>query len=160
MVVTFLGIAAYPAYADPPVILKQQWVSGPDPLADCGDFDALFSQDIAVQVQLFFNKDGDLVREHNIFTRGSIMYTNSVTGDSITGRGPGINIWNYESLTVAAVGVFFMGRIGNDEVLFDVGRIVVDLTTFTMTFAAGPKGVVGSDVGSGFGFDPLCEFLA
>ncbi len=154
MLVTFLGIAAYPAYADPPVIFKLE-VDETFTLADCGTFLLLFSQVGTLTFQLFFNKDGDLVRVHNQFDV-FVTYENSVTEKSISGPAHGPNIIDFERGTIVAVGLFFFGETEAGPILLDAGRIVLDLDTFEVIQLAGPKGVFGSE----FGFAPLCDFLA
>jgi hypothetical protein len=151
---TLIGVSASFAQGNPPVVFDGPYhEQGSDVLFDCGSFDVVDHYDLYYSQMLRFDKSGNLVQiVEQVW--GTDTLTNSVTGESYTGRFHNTVLIDPSTGIGANAGIIFRITVpGAGAVLLDVGRLVTD-QQFNIYFEAGPHQFFNGDVAA------LCAALA
>ena len=147
------------AFAAPPI----KYYYGPFQLydyviAECGDFDVLWSGTVAGQVKIFFDKDGNWTKyfDHSRVVQHDSTYYNSEHPEIWVSGGPGESEfqksypYGYLVIVPLRVKITIPGR---GVVVHEVGRVIFDTTTWEKVFQSGPSDVSGDTTA-------LCELLS
>ena len=81
-----LAVATVPALAAPPEFLSFDFRDGPYLIADCGDFVVKVEGDTHVDVKLFYDQEGNLIRANSHWAWDSEYYTVPDTGKRAYGH--------------------------------------------------------------------------
>jgi len=150
-------MAAAPVTAKSTLVVRVDLVFDPPFFVlDCGPFDVLEGGGGFLIIATSFDKQGNLVREVDMFHLDEMTLINSVSGESLTGRSLGPNIIRVEDGTITGLGLFWI--VPGDEgppLVLDAGRIVLDMVTLEVLEASGPKGLNSPEF-----LGQICSLLA
>ena len=122
----------------------------------CTGFDVFQSGGGFLVIHTFFDDQGNLVKDVTVFHLDDMTLTNSVSGKSLTGPSVGPNILKVDDGTLTANGLFWIVRPDHGKpIVLDAGLLVLDLGTFEVLSASGPKGLNSPEL-----LGQLCSLLA
>ena len=155
VLIAVLVLAVAPAAAVQPVVQRVNLDITGIFLVQCTGFTVTFGLHGFIVIHVFFNSDGSPRVEIDSFNAVQQSFTNSVTGKTLSSITTGINIIDFEAGTFANAALAARLITPEGTVVLDAGYILVDLTTFQVLEAHGPKGLSSTAI-----FDQLCSIMA